>query len=70
MWLLAINGLAALCGSLVGLAVVAQKSYASVADRMSESGTLAAMDADDESVGRVLGAKAISRETFGLEARR
>ena len=70
MWLLAINGLAALLGLLVGLAVVAKTSYASVAERISEFATLKAMGADDERVGRVHGAEALSRETFGLEVRR
>jgi putative ABC transport system permease protein len=58
-------GLAAFLGLLVGLAVVAQTLYASVAERIREFGTLKAMGADDHSVGSFLVAQALGTAAIG-----
>jgi putative ABC transport system permease protein len=58
-------GLAAFLGLLVGLAVVAQTLYASVAERIREFGTLKAMGADDQCVGRFLIAQALGTAAIG-----
>src|SRR5208283_2907910 len=57
--------LAAVLGLLVGLAVVAQTLYASVAERIREFGTLRAMGADDQCVGRFLVAQALGTAAIG-----
>jgi putative ABC transport system permease protein len=58
-------GMAAFLGLLVGLAVVAQTLYASVAERIREFGTLKAMGADDRCVGRFLIAQALGTAAIG-----
>lgn len=58
-------GLAAFLGLLVGLAVVAQTLYASVAERVREFGALKAMGAADGCIGRFLIAQAVGSATLG-----
>jgi putative ABC transport system permease protein len=58
-------GLAAFLGLLVGLAVVAQTLYASVAERTKEFGTLKAMGANDACVSRFLLAQALGNAVLG-----
>jgi putative ABC transport system permease protein len=58
-------GLAAFLGVLVGLAVVAQTLFATVAERIKEFGTLKAMGADDGCIGRFLAAQALGNAAIG-----
>jgi putative ABC transport system permease protein len=58
-------GLAAFLGLLVGLAVVAQTLYASVAERVKEFATLKAMGADDRCISRFLVSQALSNALLG-----
>jgi putative ABC transport system permease protein len=58
-------GLAAMLGLLVGLAVVAQTLYASVAERLKEFGTLKAMGADDSCIGSFLVTQALGTAFLG-----
>jgi putative ABC transport system permease protein len=58
-------GLAAFLGLLVGLAVVAQTLYASVAERIKEFGTLKAMGADDRCIARFFLAQALGNAFLG-----
>lgn len=58
-------GLAAFLGLLVGLAVVGQTLYASVAERLREFGTLKAMGADDHCISRFLVAQAMGTAGIG-----
>lgn len=58
-------GLAALLGLFVGLGVVAQTLYASVAEHVKEFGTLKAMGADDFCIGRFLLAQAVANAVAG-----
>jgi putative ABC transport system permease protein len=58
-------GLAAFLGLLVGLAVVAQTLYASVAERIKEFGTLKAMGADDHCLSRFFLVQALANALLG-----
>ena len=58
-------GLAAFLGLLVGLAVVAQTLYASVAERIKEFGTLKAMGAENRCIGRFLLAQSLGNAAIG-----
>src|SRR5262249_48148295 len=58
-------GLAAFLGLLIGLAVVAQTLYASVTERLKEFGTLKALGADDQLVGRFLLVQALANAALG-----
>lgn len=58
-------GLAAVLGLLVGLAVVAQTLYASVAERIKEFGTLKALGADDRCVGQFLIVQSLGNAVVG-----
>ena len=58
-------GMAAFLGLLVGLAVVAQTLYASVAERIREFGTLKAMGANDWCIGRFLVSQALGTAAIG-----
>jgi putative ABC transport system permease protein len=58
-------GMAAFLGLLVGLAVVAQTLYASVAERIKEFGTLKAMGADDRCISRFFLAQALGNAFLG-----
>jgi putative ABC transport system permease protein len=61
-------GLATFLGLLVGLVMVAQSLYASVAERVKEFGTLKALGASDGRVARFLLAQALGNALLGSAA--
>jgi putative ABC transport system permease protein len=61
-------GLATILGLLVGLIMVAQTLFASVAERVKEFGTLKALGADDQCVGRFLLTQAVGNAVLGSVA--
>jgi putative ABC transport system permease protein len=61
-------GLATFLGLLVGLIMVAQTLYASVAERVKEYGMLKALGANDRSVARFLIAQALGNAVLGSVA--
>jgi putative ABC transport system permease protein len=61
-------GLATFLGLLVGLVMVAQTLYASVAERVKEFGTLKALGASDGHVGRFLLVQALGNAVLGSVA--
>jgi putative ABC transport system permease protein len=61
-------GLATFLGLLVGLIMVAQTLFASVAERVKEFGTLKALGADDHCVGRFLLTQAVGNAVMGSVA--
>jgi putative ABC transport system permease protein len=61
-------GLATFLGLLVGLIMVAQTLFASVAERVKEFGTLKALGAEDSCVGRFLLTQAVGNALLGSVA--